>query len=960
MGPMPIKGELVTVWEEDILEEIPDDTQDDLNDPDDMFSGTMEASEVFSGVAPLDEDQGYKFLKRWQRRKVCAFCNDDDDTSTELGKFIGPFVITSFNKNGTEKKRSFWAHDACARYSPEVFCTSEGKWYNVTIALRRGRGMKCYGCKEKGATIGCFESKCSKSFHLPCAQKPVSYFQSGVIFWCNTHEAYYKKKDTYVNIFNCDGCSKRLEDETWFTCIPCASSYFSSFDLCAECFHNFPQDHAHDEDQFEETSFAILKEVEAQKATEAAKAKEELRAANPKKKPLFPKRKRRLADGSVPLTCSYCGTEEAESWRKGYDGGVLMCTPCFELALFIDNDGNTASNESLVIDSEETHRYVMSIEDYTHKPYLTRDAVSATKFSDHRTGPRLASYGPQPNQLFSLVFDSTYYDIPGRAPRWATHSGTDYHGTWLPQTVRRAILKYTNKDERVLSNFLGRGTDAIECFLLQRRCCGVDINPAAVALSQRNCCFEVPPGLTSAEYRPIIAQADSRQLTGALFADESFHHVLSHPPYKDCVAYSTHLEGDLSRFTSVEDFRAEYGRVVRESWRLLKMGRRLTLGIGDNREHCFYIPVGFHLLREYINHGFELEELIIKRQRYCSAFGLGTYLCVQFDFLVFTHEFVATFRKIPLECTDKMLPIDNSDCRDHVRVEHVTKAVPQSAISRKSVVMGTVWIFKPTDTHTFEQLCISRMLERFGKDDGNWEQVLLDFMSPESMMIQNNVQQQYQSSTSSQNVHKDKPEEQEHDRDLDLDQDQEQENNKEDSQNQLSDYEKLRLKRIEENNQTLLKLGLISEMSEDSDDVIHYESMMSKKPLENAPLVLVMVGHQPIEPRQIGLYRETIVQIALEAVKKLAPLGMLIIGTKDIRQKDNGKLWPMSMLVLEDIERAIDRSVLKLKEMVVTVPEGHSKDRQQKNLNTEVEEELEIVDEHLTIVHAIYLVFQRM
>ncbi|OAD73758.1 hypothetical protein PHYBLDRAFT_158785, partial [Phycomyces blakesleeanus NRRL 1555(-)] len=228
------------------------------------------------------------------------------------------------------------------------------------------------------------------------------------------------------------------------------------------------------------------------------------------------------------------------------------------------------------------------------------------------------------------------------------------------------------------------------------------------------------------------------------------------------------------------------------------------------------------------------------------------------------------------------------------------------------------------------------------------------------MMIQNNVQQQYQSSTSSQNVHKDKPEEQEHDRDLDLDQDQEQENNKEDSQNQLSDYEKLRLKRIEENNQTLLKLGLISEMSEDSDDVIHYESMMSKKPLENAPLVLVMVGHQPIEPRQIGLYRETIVQIALEAVKKLAPLGMLIIGTKDIRQKDNGKLWPMSMLVLEDIERAIDRSVLKLKEMVVTVPEGHSKDRQQKNLNTEVEEELEIVDEHLTIVHAIYLVFQRM
>lgn len=44
--------------------------------------------------------------------------------------------------------------------------------------------------------------------------------------------------------------------------------------------------------------------------------------------------------------------------------------------------------------------------------------------------------------------------------------------------------------------------------------------------------------------------------------------------------------------------------------RLLKMSRRLTLGIGDNREHCFYIPVGYHMFRIYIDQGFELEELV--------------------------------------------------------------------------------------------------------------------------------------------------------------------------------------------------------------------------------------------------------------------------------------------------------------------------------------------------------------
>lgn len=112
-------------------------------------------------------------------------------------------------------------------------------------------------------------------------------------------------------------------------------------------------------------------------------------------------------------------------------------------------------------------RYATSSEDYSHSPYLTRTAVSAVRF-DHLSSQAvyLDSYGPAENQLYSLPIDTTYYDIPGRAPRcksascimqkvpadslvsqqfitlsyfWtgATHSGTDYHGTWLPQTVRR-------------------------------------------------------------------------------------------------------------------------------------------------------------------------------------------------------------------------------------------------------------------------------------------------------------------------------------------------------------------------------------------------------------------------------------------------------------------------------------------------------------------------------------------
>ncbi|KAG1471652.1 hypothetical protein G6F56_002000 [Rhizopus delemar] len=870
MGPRPIKGELVTVWEEDILEE--EQQQEETN-----------ASDVFTGDIPIDSDQGYKFLKRWKRRKVCAFCNDDDDTSEDLGQFIGPFVIATYNKNGLEKKRSFWAHDACARYSPEVFCTPEGKWYNVTLALRRGRGMVCVF--DISFDTDCLALPCF--FHLPCSKKPVSYFKSGVIFWCGIHEAKYNKKDAYVNIFNCDGCGKKMEKESWLTCVPCSSSdYFSSFDLCTECYEQFPS-HPHTKDEFEETSLAILKEMEAQKTREIARKKAETREANAKKKKksLFP-RKRKLPDGSTPISCCYCGTSEAESWRKGYDGGVMMCNPCFELALMIDNDERPSSDMPLVIHNAE-QQYMTSIEDYSHKPYFTRD--TATKVNNDLVVQRLASYEPQPNQIFSLTFDSTYFDIPGRAPRWATHSGTDYH------------------DERVLSNFLGRGTDAIECFLLQRRCIGVDINPAAISLSQRNCCFEVPPGLTSAEYRPIIAQADSRQLTGALFTDESFHHILSHPPYKDCVTYSTHLDGDLSRFTSVEEFNKE----------LLKMSRRLTLGIGDNREHCFYIPVGYHMFRIYIDQGFELEELV--------AFGLGTYLCVQFDFLVFTHEFITTFRKIPKENIDRMLIKQGPP----LPTRRTMRGVPSSAIMRKSVVMGTVWVFKPTESFRFDQLCISRMVERFGKDDGNWEHIELDSMDqhPKEQPINKAAMQEDETL---------------------------------EEEDPMSEYEKERLKRIEENNNMLLKLGLISELSEKSDDVIHYETMMNKPCYPTSDLVLMIIGHQQVVPEAINAYRQTLVGIAREATERLVPKGMLIIGTQDVREP-SGKLWPISMLVLEDIENELGRDGIRLKELVVTVPDGYSKDRQQK-LITEDDEEIDIetVDDFVPIVHAVYLIFQRL
>lgn len=130
--------------------------------------------------------------------------------------------------------------------------------------------------------------------------------------------------------------------------------------------------------------------------------------------------------------------------------------------------------------------------------------------------------------------------------------------------------------------------------------------------------------------------------------------------------------------------------------------------------------------------------------------------------------------------------------------------------------------------------------------------------------------------------------------------------------------------------------------------------MLNKKPYIHADLVVIATGHiENLDPNQINHYRKSIIQLAQDAIPQLAVKGMLIIGTKDIRDKSTGKLWPISMLVLEDIERTT--SILKLKEMVFTVPEGYSKSR---DITVEIQQQQQ-EEEHLPIVHAIYLIFQK-
>lgn len=128
-GVHPVKGGIITRFEKDLLDQT-------YIEPAPLKPAISETGD--SDWLGLDNDQGYLMTERWKTKKICVFCNDE---GTDKDSFLGPlpFLMSSTNRYGETKRRSFWAHNNCARYSPEVIQAKDGTWFNVTTAMRRGR-----------------------------------------------------------------------------------------------------------------------------------------------------------------------------------------------------------------------------------------------------------------------------------------------------------------------------------------------------------------------------------------------------------------------------------------------------------------------------------------------------------------------------------------------------------------------------------------------------------------------------------------------------------------------------------------------------------------------------------------------------------------------------------------------------------------------------------------------------
>jgi len=288
---------------------------------------------------------------------------------------------------------------------------------------------------------------------------------------------------------------------------------------------------------------------------------------------------------------------------------------------------------------------------------------------------------------------------------WATHDGR-YRGNWSPYIPRNVILRYSDVGETVLDYFVGGGTTAVESKLLGRRCIAGDINPAAISLTKDNLNFEVPKIIAEKHpiYEPQLSVGDARHLVS--IEEGTIDLICAHPPYAGIISYGTKVEGDLSSL-DYDDFINQMREVASESYRVLKRGRECVILIGDTRKKKHIIPIGFRTIDVFIDAGFRVKELIIKRQHNCKTTGFWYANSIKHNFLLLAHEYLVVFEKPALQVSIERGRVS----ADNLNISLAGKIPTVDKID--TVDTTSVWILPGEEEEEYEDYVCRNVVKRY-------------------------------------------------------------------------------------------------------------------------------------------------------------------------------------------------------------------------------------------------------
>ena len=237
------------------------------------------------------------------------------------------------------------------------------------------------------------------------------------------------------------------------------------------------------------------------------------------------------------------------------------------------------------------------------------------------------------NNDFKLE-STSIWSFPDRGS-WATHNGA-YRGNWSPYIPRNLMLRYTKEKDWVLDPFLGSGTTAVEAALLNRNFIGVDINPKAISLTEKNL-KDIPN-----ECYSVVKCGNACNLK--FIKENSIDLICLHPPYCNIIKYSSDIEGDLSLLDESQ-FYDHMNIVAEECYRVLKRRKHLAVLIADMRKKGNIVPLGFNIMQIFQNQGFTLKEIVIKEQHNCRSTEKWEGVSKNKNFLLIKHEYLLILKK---------------------------------------------------------------------------------------------------------------------------------------------------------------------------------------------------------------------------------------------------------------------------------------------------------------------------
>lgn len=240
---------------------------------------------------------------------------------------------------------------------------------------------------------------------------------------------------------------------------------------------------------------------------------------------------------------------------------------------------------------------------------------------------------------------------------WDKRDGTgahmaDYHGNFIPQIPRQAMLRYTKEGDTVLDLFLGSGTTLIECRRLGRNGIGVELQSEIAEASEER--INEEPNETNIVTSVVNGDSgcpESREKVEAelkRLKRKNVQLLMMHPPYWNIVKFSED-ERDLSNAKNVEEFLDSFGKILDNFADLLEDGRYLAIVIGDIYDSGEWIPLGHMTMVEAAKRGFLLKSTVVKNMEGNRAKrgqeNLWRLRALKGGFYVFKHEYVFFLQK---------------------------------------------------------------------------------------------------------------------------------------------------------------------------------------------------------------------------------------------------------------------------------------------------------------------------